>query len=145
MKRYVLGFAFNSDYTEVALIKKNRPDWQKGKYNGIGGKVEEGEPEILAMVREFKEETGIETLPEWWKPFTKMIFGEDILGGSAEVAVYKMSDSLITENVFTNTDEVVEVVPLKDLSELPTCPNVMLLVNLALQKEFNWVSLHQFI
>lgn len=40
MKEYVLGFAFNRERTKIVLILKNRPDWQKGKYNGIGGKIE---------------------------------------------------------------------------------------------------------
>ena len=56
---YVVGFLFNPDMTEVVLIKKNRPDWQKGLLNGVGGKIESGEDPITAMIREFKEETGI--------------------------------------------------------------------------------------
>ena len=57
---YVVGFLFNPDMTEVVLIKKNRPDWQKGLLNGVGGKIESGEDPITAMIREFKEETGVE-------------------------------------------------------------------------------------
>ena len=54
---YVLGFYFEKD--RVLLIKKNRPEWQKGNWNGIGGKiVEEGEDGRVAMSREFLEETG---------------------------------------------------------------------------------------
>jgi hypothetical protein len=34
----VAGFLFRNNDTEVALIRKNKPDWQKGKLNGIGGK-----------------------------------------------------------------------------------------------------------
>ena len=40
--RYVLGFLFNPQHTSVVLVKKNRPDWQRGFYNGVGGHVEEG-------------------------------------------------------------------------------------------------------
>lgn len=56
--RYVLGFVFNSTRDKVILIKKNRPAWQKGLYNGIGGKVELPETCLQAIVREFEEETG---------------------------------------------------------------------------------------
>ena len=54
---YVLGFQFNNDGDRVALIKKGRPEWQAGLWNGIGGGVERGEPVKLAMEREFQEET----------------------------------------------------------------------------------------
>lgn len=61
MKKYVLGFMFSLNKSQVLLIEKNHPDWQKGKLNGIGGTIEEGEQENYAMVREFKEETGLNT------------------------------------------------------------------------------------
>jgi 8-oxo-dGTP diphosphatase len=40
MIKYVVGFLFNEGKTKVVLIKKNRPDWQKGYFNGVGGKIE---------------------------------------------------------------------------------------------------------
>jgi hypothetical protein len=35
MKEYVLGFMFNRLLGHVILIEKNRPEWQKGHYNGV--------------------------------------------------------------------------------------------------------------
>lgn len=72
--KYVCGFAFSEDLQEVLLIKKKRPDWQKGLMNGIGGKIENvgdidlelEEFPIQAMIREFKEETGVE-LDKWYE------------------------------------------------------------------------------
>ncbi len=55
---YVLGFMFSPDEKKVLLIWKNRPSWQAGKLNGIGGKVNPGETPLEAMEREFIEETG---------------------------------------------------------------------------------------
>jgi 8-oxo-dGTP diphosphatase len=55
---YVVGFVFNVDKSEVALILKNRPAWQAGRLNGIGGHIEEEELPLDAMHREFREETG---------------------------------------------------------------------------------------
>ena len=50
----------------MALIKKNRPAWQAGKLNGIGGQIETyDENPDMAMVREFKEETGVNQ-PSWY-------------------------------------------------------------------------------
>ncbi len=59
MTEYVAGFLFNKDLTKVLLIEKLKPEWQAGKLNGIGGKIEPGEAVEEAMAREFKEETGI--------------------------------------------------------------------------------------
>lgn len=56
---YVVGFLFDR-WNSVALIEKNRPSWQAGKINGIGGKIEPGETHLPAMIREFKEETGVD-------------------------------------------------------------------------------------
>lgn len=78
LNRYCLGFAFNDGdvysgpHRHVALIRKLKPEWQKGLLNGIGGKLEEGEPGHFGMVREFQEETGWESLPEDWTYFAQM-------------------------------------------------------------------------
>ena len=56
MKSYVLGFLFSESLQYVALIRKNRPEWQQGKLNGIGGHIELGEDPHTAMGREFGEE-----------------------------------------------------------------------------------------
>lgn len=68
-RRMVVGFAFNRTMTQVALIEKNRPHWQAGKVNGIGGGIEEQDQRIpeRAMRREFKEETGYETDLSVWE------------------------------------------------------------------------------
>ena len=64
MYRYVLGFLFNITKDKVWLIKKNRPPWQAGRFNGIGGHIENGETPEMAIVREFREETGV-FIPVW--------------------------------------------------------------------------------
>ena len=64
--RYVVGFVFHStDPRQVLLIIKRRPKWQEGKLNGVGGKIEDGETPLEAMIRECKEETDIHI--EDWK------------------------------------------------------------------------------
>lgn len=56
MQDYSVGFLHN-DY-DVALIRKDRPAWQAGFLNGIGGKIEPGESPHDAMIRECHEEAG---------------------------------------------------------------------------------------
>ena len=62
---YVLGFVFDKTKKNVLLINKNKPEWQKGKMNGLGGKIEsfDSSPEH-AMIREMKEESGLD-IPSW--------------------------------------------------------------------------------
>lgn len=73
MKRYVLGFAFDSARQHVLLIEKNRPEWQAGRLNGVGGKIEpEDRNAFAAMAREFSEETGLNTTAEAWYRFAVM-------------------------------------------------------------------------
>jgi 8-oxo-dGTP diphosphatase len=72
MKAYVLGFAFD-DVGRVVLMRKNRPEWQKGRWNGVGGLIEGGETPQVAMAREFKEETGVDVHPAHWTKIGSMV------------------------------------------------------------------------
>lgn len=58
-RKTTLAFLFDPAHTQVLLIKKNRPPWQAGRYNGLGGKLEKGDTDATdAVLREIKEETG---------------------------------------------------------------------------------------
>jgi 8-oxo-dGTP diphosphatase len=59
MQSYVVGFAFSNDADHILLVRKLRPEWQKGALNGIGGKIEGGEVPMEAMHRECMEEAGL--------------------------------------------------------------------------------------
>lgn len=67
MTDYVAGFLINPQLNTVALVRKNKPEWQRGKLNGVGGKVEPGESPLCAMRREFMEEAGLEL--DTWQHF----------------------------------------------------------------------------
>src|SRR5947209_274471 len=68
MKKYCLGFVFTPDLEKVLLMHRLRPEWQAGKINGLGGKFEENEDGLNAMVREIREECGLESKKEDWSP-----------------------------------------------------------------------------
>lgn len=61
MQEFVLVYPEYIDRQEqVLLILKDKPDFQKGKYNLVGGKVEPGEKPEDAAIRELMEEAGLE-------------------------------------------------------------------------------------
>jgi 8-oxo-dGTP diphosphatase len=57
-----LGYVFSPDGRRVLMIHRNaRPeDLHKGKYNGLGGKLDAGEDVVAGLKREIREEAGIE-------------------------------------------------------------------------------------
>jgi 8-oxo-dGTP diphosphatase len=108
------------DKGRVALIQKNRPAWQAGKFNAIGGHIEQFEDGITAMVREFEEETGLKTERRHWKRFA-ILHGND-----SEVQFFCAEGS--TEGIRSVTDERVFVVyPLGIQTEL-MIPNLRWLI-----------------
>ncbi|MDD5475479.1 MAG: NUDIX domain-containing protein [Syntrophales bacterium] len=72
-KEYVLGFLY---WSGVLLIQKTHPDWQAGKFNGIGGHIEAGETPLHAMRREFLEEAGADIPEHEWEHFCTLIYPE---------------------------------------------------------------------
>jgi 8-oxo-dGTP pyrophosphatase MutT (NUDIX family) len=58
---YTIGIYFTDDLRRVALILKNRPIWQNGKYNFPGGHLERSEGLAKCVAREFLEECGVHT------------------------------------------------------------------------------------
>lgn len=127
MKYYVLGFLFTEDGKKVVLIHKNRPDWQAGYLNGVGGHIENSDDNSeLAMVREFYEETGV--LIENWTPLAAM------QGKDWSVDCYKaFSDKAY--DIKTITDEEVILVDVDKINRLNIINGLSYLIPMALQNE----------
>lgn len=127
MKKYTVGFIFNNSLTKVLLIHKLHPEWQNGKINGIGGKIESGEESVDCIVREIKEETGLTTERKFWIYAGKNIASDWI------VDFYSYHFSGDESDAQTLTDEKVEWF---DLAHLPTnlIPNLQWLIPLAKNK-----------
>lgn len=125
---YVVGFQFNNDGDRVAVIRKGRPEWQAGLWNGIGGGVERGESVKDAMEREFSEETGVFQGSVIWRPFV------DLRTWTHNLVTFFSSFTDSVELVRTATDEEVNVYSLGRLHALKEqlVPNVLWLIELAL-------------
>lgn len=112
MQRYVLGFVIDGvSKDEVVLIRKTKPAWQRGRLNGVGGKIEPDEKTIDAMIREFTEEAGV--VVENWEQFAT-ITDESTF----HVSIFRSwdMDGKIINSVATQTEENIEVY---DISKLP--------------------------
>lgn len=113
LTRYVVGFAFDHSKSYVLLIKKERPSWQQGRFNGIGGHIEKGETPKEAMVREFEEETGLVCFA--WSNFAKLI--RKSRGGY----VYFFKSFVSMPKLFnyvSETDEKCEILYVSDIPNL---------------------------
>lgn len=110
MLRAVCGFYFSSDLSRVVLVKKERPEWQRGLYNGVGGKVEDGEFARDAMAREFEEETGVRV--ETWEPFCRHGHEASLF----EVTYFRAFGDRVYECRTTTDEEVVLENPARPVS-----------------------------
>lgn len=124
---YVTGFLFDKTLSKVLLIQKTKPEWQKGKCNGVGGKVEKSETFDNAMQREFKEETGLEV--ESWHDFGT------ILHPTAVIELYcAVADLDFVKKFKQTTEEAPVLVDVMDilLNKVSIVPNVRWAIPLAM-------------
>lgn len=138
VQRYVVGFALDH-HGRVALIRKNRPAWQAGRLNGIGGHVEPGEVDDQAMRREFREETGADVAG--WEPFVVMDFPD------ATITFYRarVGDAVL-DGLRSTTDEPVSLHSVTDATILGfagvAIPNLSWLVPLASYAADDYEPIH---
>lgn len=140
MKRYVVGFMLNADRTRVVLIVKNRPTWQAGRLNGVGGKIEPSDAsDAHAMAREFAEETGVATHPADWTPMCRIVWANDdrVDAEPSDVTFYRsiwpaeLDVAGGLPHLRSLTDEQVVVRPVANVPVLPVIGNLRWLVPLA--------------
>lgn len=129
MTKYVCGFYFDHLLQNVVLIWKNKPAWQKGKLNGVGGKIEDGELPEAAMRRVFKEETGVDH--QSWQPLVTLTGADWQVNFFHAVA---LPDQF--EYVETQEDEEVAKIPVDRLLawDYEHIPNLDWLIPMALNQ-----------
>jgi len=132
-KRYVVGFLFDTKRRFVLLIKKNKPKWMYGLYNGVGGLVEKNESLNEAMIREFTEETGLSILN--WNPYCGLL--RKISGTTESRSIecfWAVEDESVLFKAKTFIKKEVRVIPVVDLisGDLSVINDLPWLVTLAL-------------
>lgn len=78
MQEYTCGFVIDRGSSAVLLVRKSKPDWQAGKLNGVGGKLERHESVISGMEREWAEESGDLAMLQW-EPFCRLNFPNEVV------------------------------------------------------------------
>lgn len=125
MKDYCLGYRFNDEGSHVVLILKNRPQWQAGRYNGVGGRIEENESPAESMRREFLEETGVNVLD--WELFAVMETGH-----GTRLFIFRSFGDI--SQVETMTDEKVAISPISAIGQ-GCIPNLSWIIPMALSMD----------
>lgn len=120
--RYVVGFMFDQTETSVLLLWKNRPEWQQGRINGIGGRIEDNETPLEAMCREFREEAGI--VHADWREFC-------ILSDTRDWSIHFFFATGSIGDAEQCTDELPMILPVDDLPD-SVIPNLRWLIPMAL-------------
>ena len=114
-----LGYILSPDRRHVLLVHRNArvDDEHFGKYNGLGGKLEDDEDVMAGMLREIREEAGIECTALQlrgtvsWPGFGK--HGEDWLGFVFLITAFDGQPHP------ENAEGPLQWVPLAALHELP--------------------------
>lgn len=130
---YVLGFYFSRGCTAVVLINKLKPEFQAGKLNGVGGRIEQNETPIDAMVREFYEETGKKVDARAWTQFARLEFRD------ATVYCFHSIGSAVGIRFGRGNSPTPEIVESCFVDELPShvMPNLRWLIPMAISGETN--------
>ena len=123
--KYVNGFLFSPDFKKIVLIRKIRPEFQIGKLNGIGGKINLGESPNESMKREFLEEAGLEI--NYWQHFLT-------LSGDVWEVEFFFSTSEDYLSASTQTDENIEIHYTFNLAEIEIIPNLKWIIPMAMDQ-----------
>lgn len=150
---WVVGFLVNPRADTVVLVRKNRPEWQAGLLNGVGGKVEEADRDPgftydaiqNAMSREFGEEAGVYVPPAAWDPMVSLTAvavenraGEPTPSTGVVHFLRSIGSATDLDACTTKTDEEIGVWTIGDLLDIggwvdgpPMIPNLRWLLPLA--------------
>lgn len=125
-REYTVVIAFNYLLLDVLLIQKEKPKFQKGLFNGIGGKVEHNETITQCACREFYEECGIKIRnPKHFATLSTKSHGIDAI-------VYFYTYVLKRQDTpQTKTKEKISWSHFYMLQYLPLVPNLYWLITLA--------------
>lgn len=108
----------------VYLLKKNKPEWQRGLWNGIGGKIEKDETPLEAICREVFEESGYTGDFNYYAYMSSGMESNDPF----ECYVYSSVIDKFSVEPFTREKEIVAPFLVSTINTLETIPNLNWLI-----------------
>lgn len=159
MIKYVLCVAVDKEHKNVVLIHKLKPEFQKGKLNCPGGKIENDDYNVvncrlntinsrdfdgwagqMSASREFFEETSIESEFDIWHHVITLYSGD--LNRYGDKDIWEMyihfTDQLDITKVKTMEAEKIEIFPINNLPD-NIMPNLKWIIPLCLDGKFKEV------
>lgn len=131
MTEYVLCYA--AEFNDLYVVRKQKPEWQKGMYNLPGGRIEDGEDHVLAARRELKEEVGVDKFSNSNIKLMGKIIGVDYL-------VYVVSVMTSLPQPTSPTNEEVVIKSIRDiLNHKKTINNLRLIIPLCCSNVKGWI------
>lgn len=131
---YVLCFVFDKAAENVLLLKKDHgPEILIGKWNGLGGKINDAETFDHAATREFGEESGLYVKPDAWRYFLQL----DGPGYRVHCLTARFEDianAVQTESEEVTTHPVSDVLDRDGQMRAAYCANVPWMLLLALDE-----------
>jgi len=122
MIKYCLGFVFDEQLKNVMLIKKEKPTWQRGQLNGLGGHIYNKEWASHAMQRTCLAESGM-NIQDWTKVY---LMDFDNCELYVFVAVADLSKAT------TMTGEEIKIMPIADFGNFKLVAHTSRLLQCAL-------------
>ena len=101
VKQAVICYIKQDNKTLMLYRNKKENDYHRGKWNGVGGKLEQGETPQEAVIREVKEETNLIVK----NPFLKGMITFPLFSNNEDWYVYLFEAYKFTGNITKNCKE----------------------------------------
>ncbi len=114
MKLATLCYIKNNGKTLMLYRNKKENDYHEGKWNGIGGKFEQGETPEECAIREIKEETGLDV----YEPKLKGMITFPLFDGKDDWYVYLFVITNFSGELIDSPEGKLEWIPDEKITEL---------------------------
>lgn len=116
MKLATLCYVIDKTHNKTLMLHrvKKENDYHEGKWNGLGGKLEEGESPEECVIREIKEESGLTII----RPKMKGFITFPMFDGKEDWYVFVFTADNFSGNIIDSREGILEWIPSDKLTDL---------------------------